>query len=118
MNKQAYSRTEIDQYGNGFPKKGIYCPKCKTYIPVFEDMTDELRSRVLRLIRDNKKMMAMAELRAATGCSERWAKIWVLHGGRPTPEYPGPPCPYCGKPLRTSLAKQCPHCLKDWHNEE
>jgi hypothetical protein len=25
------------------------------------------------------------------------------------------PCPYCGKPLRTSVARQCCHCGSDWH---
>ncbi len=25
------------------------------------------------------------------------------------------PCPSCGQPLRTSLAKQCLHCGEDWH---
>lgn len=27
----------------------------------------------------------------------------------------GPPCPYCGQPLRTNLAKQCFHCGRSWH---
>jgi len=30
-------------------------------------------------------------------------------------EYAGPPCPHCGKILRTSLSKQCPHCFESWH---
>lgn len=31
------------------------------------------------------------------------------------PPAKGPPCPHCGGPLRTPRAKQCPHCLSDWH---
>ena len=26
-------------------------------------------------------------------------------------------CPFCKKPLRTKLAKQCPHCFEDWHDK-
>lgn len=29
---------------------------------------------------------------------------------------PPTPCPYCGKPLVTNSAKQCPHCFMDWHD--
>jgi hypothetical protein len=29
---------------------------------------------------------------------------------------PGPPCPYCGAPLRTDKAKQCFNCGMDWHD--
>ncbi|MFI5380636.1 MAG: hypothetical protein ACHRHE_15165 [Tepidisphaerales bacterium] len=28
----------------------------------------------------------------------------------------GPPCPYCGKLLRNSRAKQCFECGMDWHD--
>ena len=30
----------------------------------------------------------------------------------------GPPCPYCGQPLRTAFAKQCRHCGTDWHDPD
>jgi hypothetical protein len=116
LSEKPYSRKEIEEFGDGFPNRGRYCPKCKTYIPVFEDLRDTEKHRIRKLILSNQKMMAIAELKTITGCSERWAKIWVNHSGRPTPEYPGPPCPYCGKELRTSLAKQCPHCLMQWRD--
>jgi hypothetical protein len=32
------------------------------------------------------------------------------------PIYQPPLCPFCGKELRTSRAKQCFHCHKDWHD--
>lgn len=31
---------------------------------------------------------------------------------------PGPPCPYCGEPLRTSSARQCRFCGTDWHDPD
>jgi hypothetical protein len=33
----------------------------------------------------------------------------------PVERKPAPPCPQCGKPLRSELAKQCFECGADWH---
>ncbi len=34
----------------------------------------------------------------------------------PRPVVVTTPCPYCGKPLRSARARQCRHCLTDWHD--
>lgn len=113
-----YTREECEESDGGFPDRGLYCPKCQTRIPQFADLSESDEARIRKLIRSDRKVMAMKELETATGCNRRWSKIWVIHAGSPSPEYLGPPCPYCGKPLRTSLAKQCPHCLMDWHEPD
>jgi hypothetical protein len=112
----AYTREELLLVGTGFPDRGLRCHKCRTYIPVFADLSVAGETRVREPIRQGRQILAIAELRAETGCSLRWAKIWVVHAGRPNPmTLPETPCPFCGKPLRTSRARQCPHCGADWH---
>jgi len=113
-----YTREEILNLGHSPPERGLLCPKCGARIPQFLDLKESDSSRVHMLIRDSRRMMAMGELRAATGCSIAWAKLWVSHPGRPEWDRGViEPCPFCGEPLRTPLARQCRHCLMDWHDK-
>jgi hypothetical protein len=114
-----YSRSEVTSLGDAFPTRGPTCPTCRTHVPQFLDLDASARHRVLALEFKGQMALAIAELRGATGCSERWAKIWVGHrGGPPWPIDTRPTlCPFCGQPLRTARAKQCRHCKRDWHTE-
>lgn len=110
-----YARAELEQAGHGYPERGERCHRCGGRVPRFVDLSPSLESRLHELIRCGRSMAAMQELEAATKCPQRWAKVWVVHDGRAEARFPGPPCPYCGRPLRTSKARQCPHCHTDWH---
>ncbi len=117
MEKQTYSREDFEVFINGFPERGLFCEKCKAFIPVFEELTDTNIADLLRIIETNP-VVAIGEIVRLTGCSQRFAKIWVIHRGKPhsknqTEKFP---CPYCQKPLRTKESRQCRNCLQDWHN--
>jgi hypothetical protein len=114
MKEKPYSRAEVLAAGHNLPERGPLCHECGARIPVFEDLSEAAERRV----RECSPFMAMLELREATGCSLVWAKIWVNHPTGPKPAKEPTPCPYCGMPLRTSLAKQCRFCRTDWHDED
>lgn len=101
---------------HALPTRGPVCPKCGAHIPQFIDLSEKDEARLRELIRNDRKVMATQELRAITRCPLSWAKLWVVHSGRPDAYGTTAPCPYCGKPLKTALAKQCPHCNMDWHD--
>jgi hypothetical protein len=103
--------------GKAFPPRGQLCHHCWLRIPEFADLKGAGRRRVLELIRSERRIMAIRELQTIIGCSLRWAKLWVHHAGRPLALRPGPPCPLCGEPLKTSRAQLCLRCGSDWHDD-
>jgi hypothetical protein len=114
---EAYKRSDFAGMV-GAPDRGPLCPHCNRHIPQFADLSQDDEARIRQLIRNNRLLMAVQELQTATGCPVAWAKIWVEHAGRPKIVWDeAKPCPYCGKPLRTSLAKQCRFCLKRWDED-
>jgi len=118
MSDTPYTRQEMLTIGSALPERGPVCPKCGVHIPQFAELSDSDATRIRRLITNQRPAMAMQELHSATGCPIAWAKIWVQHRGSPDAVGTTAPCPYCGKPLITALAKQCRYCLMDWHDPQ
>jgi hypothetical protein len=119
MTDQPYTREELLSKGDHtFPDRGSFCPKCQTRIPEFRDLTPEIEAELRELVRYGKDIEAIKRLRDVTRCPVAWSKIWVLHSEGPNTEHDSAPCPYCGETLRTSRAKQCRHCKRDWHDPE
>lgn len=114
-----YGREELRKLPDGLPDRGARCGGCGEVVPRFTDLTPEVEQRIRKLILEGARIMATQELVAATGCSLRWAKIWMLHPWGPELHEKsgrGPACAYCGKPLRSPLACQCVECGMDWHD--
>jgi hypothetical protein len=57
--------------------------------------------------------------RLVDGCLKRTQSggYPVLGEGRCAPRQQLPPCPQCGRPLRSAEAQQCFHCGADWHGK-
>ncbi|MBI4748800.1 MAG: hypothetical protein HY774_09945 [Acidobacteria bacterium] len=94
------------------------CFDCGQQIPHFASLTETELQQLIELIDAKKGVLAMQGLMQITGCSINLAKLWVNHRGGLFNPANHPPCPLCGKPLRTSTARQCRHCHHDWHQEE
>ncbi len=92
------------------------CECCDEIIPEFQNLSTEEEEIVRQTYRETGPITAIYKLREFTNAGLKDAKLWVDHCGefvhRKTI-----PCPYCSEPLRTHKAKQCRHCLRDWHDE-
>lgn len=108
MDATPYTRKELEALPLGaIPDRGVYCKHCRAVIPCFADITAEEEERY----RDSDMLHRMKFARDATGCPMLWARLWALH-------FDGhgmPPCPQCGEPLLSKLARQCFECGADWH---
>jgi hypothetical protein len=113
----SYSRAEVLALGKAFPTRGELCHHCGLRIPTFAELGNASQRRIRALIREDRPIMAIQELRALTGCSLPWAKLWVQHAGRPRALRPGPPCPFCGESLENSRAQRCRQCGQDWQGD-
>jgi hypothetical protein len=95
-----------------------HCVCCGFELPVVDErVPPEVAELVRSLRRQAKPIEAVKELRRLTELSLSEAKFWADHSGEPIGRaIVTGPCPFCGKELRTADAKQCRHCLKDWHD--
>lgn len=120
MREEAYTRTEVEEFATGdeWPERGPLCHKCGMRIPQFAELGEADEQRIHQFAREQGPGRAIPELQSATGCSVTWAKIWAVHVSSCLYPVGEKPCPYCGEPLRTPLAKQCRYCGKDWHDSE
>lgn len=94
------------------------CTCCGNQIP-FEDarVSEAVAAKIRSFVRSGKVITAITELKDLANISLSEAKYWVDHCGEAIGKglITGP-CPYCGVELRTSDAKQCRHCKRDWHD--
>jgi hypothetical protein len=83
-------------------------------------MSNAERDEITALIDDCQMISAIKRYREVTGSGLTESKTAVENVtinselGR---KREGPPCPQCGKPLRTNKAQQCLECGADWHKK-
>jgi len=79
---------------------------------------DEVALEVESLALAGKVVAAMARLRAGSTYSLAECTEMILARWSERARQPEMPCPYCGQPLKSPLAKQCFQCGLDWHDDD
>jgi hypothetical protein len=88
------------------------CQRCKTAVPEFE-FSAPFQTEVQAPLK-NSPVRAIVRVIQEANCDPSLAKAWMIHLV-PSHLNEHPHCPHCGMPLRTSKARQCRFCGKDWH---
>jgi hypothetical protein len=83
--------------------------------PNLSPLSEAVEAEIAELIRTGPTAVAIKELYERTGWNAGDCVRWVHERKMRLGPQP-PPCPHCGVPLRTALAKQCVSCGMDWHD--
>jgi hypothetical protein len=92
--------------------KMVWCWRCKTEMPMLDD--EEYRQVTSLFYRGQERDLRK---KFAPMVAE-YARITGLNATNPNAIFHhrisiyGPPCSFCGKPLRTPQAKLCGYCMK------
>ena len=91
--------------------KMLWCWRCKTEVPMLDDFEYEhvmsqihpsktTREQIFRdFLLEYERLTGIHETNPSTVFHHRWSMY-------------GPPCRFCGKPLRTPKSTLCGHCMK------
>lgn len=113
-----YTRAEFEHGVSDWPDRGEKCSRCKTIVPEFSELTEELAASIAAQSDAGDPAGAYHRMAELLGAPLRYAKIWVLHNGeRALARHRdnGPPCPKCGEPLISDASRQCLTCHASWH---
>lgn len=87
------------------------------YVSVIVEADEyNMDQKLKEIARDQGTIAAIKCYRLMKGCKLKEAMEYI-DNLKPLPpnSKSKTPCPYCGRLLRTDLAKQCFECGKDWH---
>jgi hypothetical protein len=95
----------------------LWCWRCKTEMPMLDD--DEFRQVMALLPKGKPDIRTREDYHAMFApMLAEYERITGFRVTNPNPVFHhflalyGPPCQYCGKPLRTRHAKLCGSCMK------